>query len=166
VLAENCHDLRHPSGIGSIRFVVMGNMGYLFFPDGCESLIRSPDFTLSNDLSHQFSLAVMDSHAVTTEFTAYRGAGGIDRADKSVAPGIFLQEWTFFFRVFRSWFLLRAGNGNSICIFRLDVDKENIVRDAIPAIVIPVREFPLYPDKFPKTPAAFPAPVTDKFRHQ
>jgi hypothetical protein len=107
----------------------------------------------------------MDQHAVTTEFPAYRRPGGIDCTDKTVTGGVFPEEGTIFFRGARSLFLIQKGSGNILCILRLDVDMDKIIGDAIPAIIVPFRQLALDPDKFPKTPAAFAAPVTNKFRH-
>jgi hypothetical protein len=46
------------------------------------------------------------------------------------------------------------------------MDQNKIIVNAITAIVVPFSKLAFYPDEFPKTPAAFPAPVTDKFRHR
>jgi hypothetical protein len=144
----------------------MGEMGDMFFPDCCERLIRGPDLILADDLPHLLPFAVMDQHAVTTEFPADGRTGGIDCTDKTVTGGVFPEERTFFFRGSRTLFLIQKRSGNILCILRLDMDKEKIICDAIPAIIVPFRQLALYPDKFPKTPAAFPAPVTNKFRHR
>ncbi len=99
MLAENSQYLRCPPGIRFIRFVGMGEMGYMFLPYCCQGFIRSPDFILSDDSPDQVSIAVMDQHAIAAKIPAYRGAGWIDRASKTGTFGIFQEECTFFFRV-------------------------------------------------------------------
>jgi hypothetical protein len=138
----------------------------VFLPQCGQVLISRPELVLPDDPANQLTLVVTDQHPVTPELTANGGSGRIDGADKPIPVRIFLREDAFFFR--------RAGalNGFGICfgnifsIFRQDMDQEKIPGDAIPAIVVPFSELAFYPDKFPKTPAALPAPVTHKFRHR
>jgi hypothetical protein len=53
----------------------------------------------------------------------------------------------------------------TVSVVSFDVGEKQFVFDPVPAVIITITELPLDFYKFPKTPAAFPAPVAFKLYH-
>jgi hypothetical protein len=154
-----------PPGIVFAGLVGMGQMSYLVFPERSQFPVTGPNLILPDNPADQLPARVMDEHPVTAELPADWWTGRIDRAGKPVSLRVFHEEPALFFRIF-SCLRIQECPGDLICVLGLHMDENQIIGDTVPAIVVPLRQLTLYPDKFPETPAAFPAPVAYKLSHE
>jgi hypothetical protein len=152
---------------GVMTFERVGYMGDLLVPDGGQDLVMGLKLVNPDHLSpHLATRLVVDQHPVALELPADTGPGRVDRAGKSLSFGILPHEDTPFAGGSR---LRGAGFCelfvNFIGKLGQHVDRKNLVRNAIPAIVVAFRELPFDFYELAKTCAALPAPVAIKLRH-
>jgi hypothetical protein len=142
-------------------------MGDLFLPESGKYLVLCPELINPDYFAAKFAAwLVVDEHPVAEEIPANGRAGGVDCADKTLATRMFPQKNAAFMGCAGILFV-QIGEFfiNFFGKFRQYMNLENLVRDTIPANVIPVIDLPLDFDELPKALAAFPTEVAFEFRH-
>jgi hypothetical protein len=145
----------------------MGYVGDLLVPDGGQDLVMGLKLVNPDHLSpHLATRLVVDQHPVAFELPADTRPRRVDRTGKPSPIRIFPHEDAPFsgrsscfgvgFCELISDFIGKLGQ---------HVDRKDLIRNAIPAIVIPLRELPFDFYELAKTYAALPAPVAIKLRH-
>jgi len=90
----------------------------------------------------------------------------MDGANRSAPVGILLEEYA------RcgvppgpALFPVSECPGNLPAVLGSNVDQKDCAIDSAPAVILPVVQLAFRPDVAAEANTAFPAPVTDKFRH-
>jgi hypothetical protein len=132
----------------------------MVFPDLFKILIGRCEFVMSQYPSADLSIPVRDQHPVALELPADQGTHRVHGANKPFPVIIFSHEGTPL-----GVRLILALISKRINKIRLYVDEKQFVGDPIPAVIIPVSEFPLNFDELTKTLTALPTGVTVELNH-